>query len=68
MPNTNPTDNTLYVVIGCDCDSDRLQYGGTRYDSRAPLKWRGVRQGVGRAREIADNIQDDFGNPLKITW
>ncbi|MCK4324531.1 MAG: hypothetical protein KAW89_08385, partial [Armatimonadetes bacterium] len=68
MSDTNQTEKTLYVVIGCDCDPDRPQYGGTRYDSGAPLKWRGVREGIPRAREIADDIQDDFGNPLKITW
>ena len=68
MSDTNQTENTLHVVIGCDCDPDRPQYGGTRYDSRAPLKWRGVREGIPRAREIADGIQDDFGNPVRITW
>jgi len=68
MPDTNQTDNILHVVVGCDCDPDRLQYGGTRYDTRTPLKWRGVGEGIPRAREIADGIQDDFGNPLKITW
>ncbi len=61
-------DRVLYVVIGCDCDPDRPQYGGVRYDSRAPLKWRGVREGILRAREIADGINDDFGNQAKITW
>ncbi len=68
MPSTNPTDNTLYVVIGCDCDPDRPQYGGVRYDTRAPLKWRGVREGIPQAREIADDLHDDFGNPVRITW
>jgi len=68
MSEINRTDNTLYVVIGCDCDPDRPQYGGTRYDSRAPLKWRGVTEGIQRAREIADGIQDDFGNSVRITW
>jgi len=68
MSEINWTDNTLYVVIGCDCDPDRPQYGGTRYDSRTPLKWRGVREGILRAREIADDIQDGFGNPVRITW
>ncbi len=68
MSEINRTDNTLYVVIGCDCDPDRPQYGGTRYDSRAPLKWRGVREGIPRVREIADGIRDDFGNSVKITW
>ncbi len=68
MSEINRADNTLYVVIGCDCDPDRPQYGGTRYDTRTSLKWRGVREGILRAREIADDIQDDFGNPLKMTW
>ncbi len=68
MTEPNGADNILYVVIGCDCDPDRPQYSGTRYDSRAPLKWRGVREGIRRAREIADGIKDDFGNPPKITW
>ena len=58
----------LDVVIGCDCDPDRPQYGGTRYDTRAPLRWRGVREGIRRAREIADGVRDDFGNPARITW
>ncbi len=61
-------DGTLYVVIGCDCDPDRPQYGGVRYDSHEPLKWRGVREGVDRAREITEQIEDDCGNHAKITW
>jgi len=58
----------LNVIIGCDCDPDRPQYGGTRYDTRAPLRWRGVREGIRRAREIADGVRDDSGNPARITW
>ncbi|MGC9317116.1 MAG: hypothetical protein ACP5KN_03665 [Armatimonadota bacterium] len=62
------TRSILDVVIGCDCDPDRPAYDGTRYDSRAPLRWYGVRNGVPRARQIADEFVDDFGNPARITW
>ena len=58
----------LYVVIGCDCDPDRPQYGGVRYNSRARLKWRGVCEGIPLVRRIVHAIRDDFGNPAKITW
>ncbi len=64
----NNKDATLYVVIGCDCDPDRPQYGGVRYDSREPLKWRGVREGVDRARETTEQVEDDYGNHASITW
>ena len=63
MLNRTGTDNkVLVVVIGCDCDPDRPQYGGVRYDSREPLKWRGVREGVQRACEITASIPDDYGS------
>lgn len=62
------TESILDVVIGCDCDPDRPGYDGTRYDSRAPLRWHGVRNGIPRAREIADEFVDDFGSPVRITW
>lgn len=58
----------LGVVVGCDSDPDRPRYGGTRYDSREPMRWRGLTEGVRRAREIGDEFLDDFGNPLRITW
>ena len=60
-------DKVLEVVIGCDCDPDRPQYGGVRYDSRQPLKWQGVREGMPRAGEIAERIRDDYGNYAKLT-
>lgn len=68
MTDPSNKDSVLYVVIGCDCDPDRPQYGGVRYDSRAPLRWRGVRDGIRLAREMADEIEDDFGNKPQITW
>lgn len=58
----------LDVIIGCDCDPDRPKYGGARHDTKERPKWRGVREGVPRLREIADRIVDDFGNPARMTW
>ena len=58
----------LYVVLGSDCDPDRLTYGGSAYDSRAELKWEGVRVGVARAREIASRVAEDLSVPIHFTW
>ncbi|MGI5819493.1 MAG: hypothetical protein ACOX9R_15495, partial [Armatimonadota bacterium] len=58
----------LDVIIGCDCDPDRPGYGGTRYDTRAALTWRGIEEGVPRLREIADAATSDQANPVRITW
>lgn len=58
----------LDVVIGCDCDPDRPVIGGVRYDCREPLVWRGVREGIPRAREIANACRDDLGQAIRITW
>ncbi|MFW6156214.1 MAG: hypothetical protein ACOC7J_02750 [Armatimonadota bacterium] len=60
--------SVLDVVIGADCDPDRPEYGGIRHDTRAEPRWRGIREGVPRLREIADGVIDDFGNPARITW
>ncbi len=66
--NATASEPILDVVIGCDCDPDRPGYDGARHDTQAAPKWRGVRDGVARLREIADGVLDDFGNPVRITW
>ena len=62
------TESILDVIIGCDCDPDRPKYGGTRYDTSAPLRWHGITEGLPLLRELSDGIIDDFGTPVRLTW
>jgi peptidoglycan/xylan/chitin deacetylase (PgdA/CDA1 family) len=59
----------LMVVLGCDCDPDRPRYGGLGYDDRsAPLKWRGVEEGIPRLIERLRKIEDATGLKVKVTF
>ncbi|NSW56890.1 MAG: hypothetical protein HPY44_12835 [Armatimonadetes bacterium] len=58
----------LYILLGSDCDPDRPHHGGASYDAPDGLRWRGVSQGVPRAREIADQVSREIGLPVRVTW
>ncbi len=58
----------LYILLGSDCDPDRPHYGGAGYDARDGLTWRGVSQGVPKARELADQVSREIGLPVRVTW
>jgi len=59
----------MRVVIACDCDPDRPDFGGTRYDSRQKLIWRGVRDGIPALVAALEDWADKEGIPRPpITW
>ena len=59
----------LMVILGCDCDPDRPRHGGPGYDDRlAPLKWRGVEEGIPLLRERLRKIEDATGLKVKVTF
>lgn len=60
-------DKQLRVVIGCDCDPDRPEYGGPRYDSLRPFNWRGVDEGIRALADIRAEIAGQ-NSPWKVTW
>ena len=56
----------IYVVIGCDTDPDRNYFlKGTPSDS---LSWRGMLEGIPRAKEGLHSLSDSYGKPPVITW
>lgn len=56
------------LVILCDTDPDRPDYGGRRYDEAGPLIWRGVQEGISRLCDELSGITDDAGRAVPITW
>ncbi len=59
-------DKTLYVVIGCDTDPDRDYFlKGTPTDT---LAWRGMLEGIPRARKQLAPLTDSDGSAPVFTW
>ena len=56
------------LVIACDCDPDRPAYGGRPYDSREPMTWRGVSEGLPRLLDALDAVEAETGQRLNFTW
>lgn len=62
------SDSSIKVVIGCDCDPDREDYGGTRYDSyNRALVWDGLRTTLDTILTINSKIREDTGIPVRFT-
>jgi hypothetical protein len=59
-------DKKLYLVIGCDTDPDRV--GFIENVSSDTLSWRGLSEGIPRAKEMLRDIKDVNGGPPAITW
>ena len=59
----------MMILLGCDCDPDRLQYGGARYDvHRAHQEWRGLIEGVALLQQRLKRIADDTGISPKVVF
>ncbi len=59
-------DKTLYIVIGCDTDPDRPGFiENLPVDG---LSWRGMLEGIPRAKEKVKSIKDSIGNSPVFSW
>ncbi|MDP8223989.1 MAG: GNAT family N-acetyltransferase [Candidatus Lernaella stagnicola] len=58
----------ITVLVLCDADPDRPDYGGRRFDQPGPLTWRGLREGVPRLRSELHGLRDHQGRELPILW
>ncbi len=59
----------LWVLIGCDCDPDTPARGGASYDSRQPLRWRGISDGLAHFGEVRRGLARELPQSLvKVTW
>jgi hypothetical protein len=63
-----PADRGLRLILACDCDPDRVLYGGPGYDSREPALWRGVWEGIPRLIAALDLIEAEAGARINLTW
>lgn len=62
------TQKPLRVVIGCDVDPDRPDFGGTPYNAGNTRQvWQGV-ECIPALRERLDKITDANGRPVAVTW
>ena len=59
-------DKTIYVVIGCDADPDRDYF--VKDIPAGSLGWRGVLEGIPRAKEMLAELTDCDGKPPVFTW
>jgi hypothetical protein len=65
-PVTDHPEKTIYIVIGCDTDPDRDYFiKGTRPDR---LSWRGMLEGIPRAKERLARLTDTGGRSPVFTW
>jgi len=56
----------IFVVIGCDTDPDRDYFiPGTPSDT---LSWRGMLEGIPRAKDKLETLTDSDGRPPVFTW
>ena len=62
------TRRAVYVVIGCDTDPDRPRFfdGIPPYAER--LSWRGLIEGIPRAKALLHGITDHAGREPVFTW
>jgi hypothetical protein len=59
-------DKTIYIVIGCDADPDRDYFVGNIQSNS--LSWRGLLEGIPRAKEKFVSLTDSDGKPPVFTW
>jgi hypothetical protein len=62
----NQLEKTIYVVIGCDTDPDRDYF--VRDIPLDGLGWRGMLEGIPRAKDKLQKLTDSYGNPPVFTW
>ncbi len=61
--------NTVFVILGCDCDPDRPRYGGVPHDVRhSPQKWQGISEGVSLLCERLERIEGRTGVKPKVVF
>ena len=56
----------IYVVIGCDTDPDRDYF--VKDIPTDNLSWRGMLEGIPRAKDRLQHLVDSDGNPPVFTW
>lgn len=61
------SDRAIYIVIGCDTDPDRASFVPEAAGA-STLIWRGLLEGIPRAKEALSKIVDADGNPPRFTW
>ena len=60
-------DNKKYIVIACDCDPDRVQYGGYSYGEKR-LIWKGVTKGIAACLEGVSRLEEYYKCRIPFTW
>ena len=59
----------VIIIICCDTEPDQPEYGGMSYDTHiGKHTWRGIEEGIPKAKEIGNSIEDVEGRNAKITW
>jgi len=58
--------NTVYVVIGCDADPDRANF--VKEPIEEARSWRGMLEGIPRAKGRVKEMVDIDGHPPIFTW
>jgi hypothetical protein len=65
---TGSNSRPLGVVVGCDTDPDRLDFGGIAFNAGArPQVWEGVGC-ISTLRDRLDRITDLDGRPVAVSW
>lgn len=67
-PMSKKAQKGLEVIILCDADPDRPDYGGARFDTLSPLVWRGLSEGAPRLLDRLPEVRDTAGDAARVTW
>lgn len=59
-------EKTIYVIIGCDTDPDRDYF--VKDIAPDSLSWRGMLEGIPRAKDRLQKLTDSDGRPPVFTW
>lgn len=60
-------DNNKYIVVACDCDPDRVQYGGYSYGEKR-LIWNGVTKSIPALLEEVSRLEEYYKCRIPFTW
>lgn len=59
---------TIHVIVACDADPDRPDYGGTRFNDSGPLVWNGMTEGVPKLLSVLEGVTDHRSRALPVIW
>lgn len=59
----------VIIIFCCDTEPDEPRYGGMGYDIHlGKHTWKGIEEGIPKAKKITNSVKDVDGCSAKVTW